>query len=457
LQIPNWVHFVGIGGAGMSAIAQILLDLGYKVSGSDLKSSEVTKRLGKNGAIIFKNHCKSNVLDGVNLIVISSAIPSENEEVKEAEKRGIPVIIRAEMLGKLMKRQKGIAVAGAHGKTTTTSMISLLLQKNNMDPTLVVGGEINDIGSNARFGVGEYLVAEADESDGSFLLLEPYIAVVTNVEDDHLEHYGSIKKIQEAFIEFISKIPPDGKAVLCNDDVFLNEIYKNINRNIVLFGIDNNADYCAKNINFLNGESFSDIFYKGKKLGTLRLSVPGKHNIYNALASLAVGYELGLKFSEMDEILYSFKGVKRRFQFLGEKNGIKIIDDYAHHPTEVKATIEAAKSSYNNRIIVIFQPHRYSRTKQLYKEFGEALINADQVIVTPIYSAGEKKINGVSAEKIVSSAREIAPDKPVLYLQDTNTIMNHLKKIICQGDMIITMGAGDIWKIGDELLQNIGA
>ncbi|MDK2985629.1 MAG: UDP-N-acetylmuramate--alanine ligase [Clostridia bacterium] len=457
MGIPNWAHFVGIGGAGMSAIAQILLESGYKVSGSDLKTSDVTKRLQRYGATIYKGHSKDNVREGVEGVVISTAIPLDNVEVKEAYQRGIPVIKRAEMLGRLMKLQKGIAVAGAHGKTTTTSMISLLLEKGGFDPTVVVGGEVNDIGSNAKKGEGEYLVAEADESDGSFLLLEPFIVVVTNVEDDHLENYGTIREIQNAFKKFIRKVPQEGKIVLCNDDSFLKTLVNDFKNNVVTYGLEHPADFMAKDVTVNNGGTSAKVFYKEQYLGELKLSVPGKHNISNALAAIAVGHGLGLSFQEMAEILKSFRGVKRRFQLIGEKSGIKIIDDYAHHPTEIKATLKAASETHNGRIIAVFQPHRYSRTKQLYREFGEAFEDADQVIITSIYSAGEKEIPGVSAEKIAQIAREKKPGKKVLYLPDTNSILNYLHENVQSQDMIITLGAGDIWKVGVLFAQKLGA
>jgi len=392
----DWVHFIGIGGAGMSGIAKVLLDLGYKISGSDLNVTETTKRLGKNGATVFTGHKASNVQKGIDVVVVSSAIPEDNDEVKKAQEFNIPVIQRAEMLAKLMENQKAICVAGAHGKTTTTSMIALVLEKNNLDPTVVVGGELNDIGGNAKLGRGEYLVAEADESDGSFLKLLPWATVVTNIEDDHLDHYGTLENIVEAFRQFINLGSPQGFSILCIDNTFVKKLADQIPGKLITYGIQENAQYTAKDIVYEGLLTKAKIYFNDNLLGTLELNVPGKHNISNALAAISIGHQLGIDFQDIKEALKGFKGVQRRFQLIGKVNNVQVVDDYAHHPTEIKATLEAARNSHSGRLIAVFQPHSYTRTKFLAKEFAASFKAADKVILAEIYSAGEKPIPGVS-------------------------------------------------------------
>jgi len=404
----DWVHFIGIGGAGMSGIAKVLLDLGYKISGSDLNVTETTKRLGKNGATVFTGHKASNVQKGIDVVVVSSAIPEDNDEVKKAQEFNIPVIQRAEMLAKLMENQKAICVAGAHGKTTTTSMIALVLEKNNLDPTVVVGGELNDIGGNAKLGRGEYLVAEADESDGSFLKLLPWATVVTNIEDDHLDHYGTLENIVEAFRQFINLGSPQGFSILCIDNTFVKKLADQIPGKLITYGIQENAQYTAKDIVYEGLLTKAKIYFNDNLLGTLELNVPGKHNISNALAAISIGHQLGIDFQDIKEALKGFKGVQRRFQLIGKVNNVQVVDDYAHHPTEIKATLEAARNSHSGRLIAVFQPHRYTRTKFLAKEFAASFKAADKVILAEIYSAGEKPIPGVSTENILDNMRFVA-------------------------------------------------
>ncbi|KJS83857.1 MAG: UDP-N-acetylmuramate--alanine ligase [Peptococcaceae bacterium BICA1-8] len=434
----------------MSGIAKVLLDLGYKVSGSDLNMTDTTKRLQENGALVYSGHRADNVVEGVDTVVVSTAIPGENEEVKKAQKLNISVIQRAEMLAKLMQNQKAICIAGAHGKTTTTSMIALVLEKNNFDPTVVVGGELNDIGGNAKLGRGEYLVAEADESDGSFLKLLPWSTVITNIEDDHLDHYGSLENIIQAFNEFVDLGGPTGFSVLCVDNPYVKELAKHVPGKLITYGLTESADYTARDIVYEGLVTKAQIYYKENFIGELELNVPGKHNISNALAAISVGGEFGIENSEILKALKSFQGVQRRFQLIGKVNNIQIVDDYAHHPTEIKATLLAARNSHNGRIIAIFQPHRYTRTKFLAKEFGQSFIMADKLILDEVYSAGEKLIPGVTTQNIVEN---LPAETDVAYFKEYKDIMNYLASIVKPGDLVITLGAGNIWRVGVDLVD----
>jgi UDP-N-acetylmuramate--alanine ligase len=452
----KWIHFIGIGGSGMSGIAKVLVELGYRISGSDLQISDVTKRLEASGATIYLGHEEKNLDSQVESVVVSSAIPRNNAEVMKARSLGIPVIQRAEMLGQLMKRQKGVAIAGAHGKTTTTSMVSLMLEKNGLDPTVVVGGELNDIGGNAKLGKGEYLVAEADESDGSFLKLQPKITLVTNIEDDHLDYYGSRENIERAFSEFITSTPEHGFTVLCLDDPVLQRLITRLRNGKKLFtyGFTDEADYYAKDL-ILNGtQTKAQIYCHGKHLGQLCLSIPGKHNILNALAAVVIGMNCGLDFDGIATSLQSFGGVQRRFQKIGVVDDIVIYDDYAHHPTELKATLSAARTMNPKRLIAVFQPHRYSRTQLLFREFGSAFEEADVLIVDKIYPAGEKPIQGVDTQLIVNEISQQTGQK-VEYLTEKEAILSRLLQIVTPGDLVITLGAGNIWNVGCELYETL--
>lgn len=447
------IHFIGIGGAGMSGIAQILLELGgYNISGSDLKTSEITERLVKLGAVVYLGHHENNLDQRVQKVVISSAIPLNNPEVVKAKNLGIAVIQRAEMLNYLMERQKGIAIAGAHGKTTTSSMISLLFDKNNLDPTVVLGGEFNDIGGNAKLGRGEYMIAEADESDGSFLKLHPRITVVTNIEDDHLDFYGTREKIKEAFTEFILKTPEDGFAVVCIDDPGVATIVSKIEGKVKLikYGFSSQADYVARDLRFEGLKTRFLVEKAGIVLGEVILRIPGKYNVYNALAAVAVGMECGISFVNIAKSLLAFRGVHRRFEKVGEVKGVYIYDDYAHHPSELKATLEAAKLMGAKRVIAIFQPHRFSRTQFLKQEFGNAFQDADLLVMTEIYSAGEKPIQGVSAQLLLEEI-ERQTGQRAKYIPDKNLIAMQLTEIVQPGDLVLTLGAGDIWSVGVAL------
>lgn len=440
----NRIHFIGIGGTGMSGIAKILMNLGYEVSGSDLKESEAVHRLKDTGAKVHIGHRASNV-SGADLVVFSSAIPSTNPEYIKAMESKIPIVHRADMLSLLMAPKKGIAISGAHGKTTTTSMISLLLEKNGFDPTVIIGGELNDIGGNATLGKGDYLVAEADESDGSFLKLKPYVAVVTNIENDHMDYYKNMENMRNAFTRFVNNIKNGGFAILCTDNDNVRQIVKNIDKEYYTYGINYQADYMAKNI-VVNGMKTSfDIYFKGENLGSMELNVPGMHNIYNATAAVAVGDRLGIEFKDMAEVLMTFRGVQRRFQILADVNNIKVIDDYGHHPTEIKATLKAARLCKPRKIYAIFQPHRYTRTKLLVEEFGRAFEDADEVIVTKIYSAGESPIPGVSSQLICDAIRRNG--KSFTYIENKEDIPEFIVKKLEPGDFAITIGAGDICNI----------
>ncbi len=445
------IHFVGIGGSGMSGIAEVLINLGYKVSGSDLKETEVTKRLADLGGRIFIGHYKDNVNE-VHVVVTSTAVDKNNVEVKEAERRNIPVIPRAEMLAELMRLKYAVAVAGTHGKTTTTSMVAWVLAKGGLDPTVVVGGRFNNIGGGAKLGNGEYLVAEADESDGSFLKLTPTIAIVTNIDNDHLDYYGNLDSIKEAFVQFVNKIPFYGCAILCNDDVNLKSIYGRIKRKYFTYGINTPSDFLARNIKYGKFGSEFDVEQKGKKLGRVQLSIPGVHNISNALSSIVCGLELGIDFSYIAEALKDFQGVKRRLEVIGKEKEILIIDDYGHHPTEIQSTLLTIRKTWpKRRIISIFQPHRYTRTRDLYEKFGESFGNADMVKLLDIYPAGEKPLPGVKATLILESIKRNGKD--VRYFSSDDDLKKDLFNVLRPDDIVVTLGAGDVWKIGKSLME----
>lgn len=452
-EIPERVHFIGFGGAGMSGLARILLDLGHTVSGSDLAKTPVIGRLESLGATGYKGHAAENLGDA-ELVVVSTAIKGDNPELTKAREMGTPVVHRGELLAMLMKRQRGIAVAGAHGKTTTTSMLALVLEKNNLDPTIIIGGELNDIGGNAKLGRGKFLVAEADESDGSFLKLFPNVVFITNVEDDHLDYYGSVEKIKEAFCTFINKVPPEGMAVACLDDPGVREVLKNYSGPLLTYAIrSDSANYTMTDIKY-NGEYFTgQVKFMGQRLGLLELQVPGQHNLLNALGVVAAAHWAGVDFEGTASALKEFKGAGRRFQLMGEVNGIRVIDDYAHHPTEIKATLSAARQVARGRVICIFQPHRYSRTAQLYRRFGVAFGDADILVLDQIYPAGEKPIEGVSAGLIKSAVEQTGQE--VKYFAGQEEIVSYVAENAKPGDMIITMGAGNIWSAGVDLVKRL--
>ena len=445
------VHFVGIGGAGMSALAKILVEKGYNVSGSDVKESVMTGILRDLGAKVFIGQRAENVQD-TEAIVVSSAIRENNPEVVEAKRLGLKRLHRSDVNAFLINNSKGIAVAGAHGKTTTTSMLGVSLDYEGVSPSIIIGGEVDYLGSNAKLGKSDYLVSEADESDGTFLKYYPYIGIVTNVENDHMDHYGTMENIIKAFTQFLNQIREDGWGVVCFDNENIRNIVKNVNRKIVSYAIDHEADYVAANIKAdASGTSF-DVIHKGENLGTVKLNVPGRHNVLNAMACVVTGITLGQSVAQMAEGLTMFNGAKRRFQTKGKAHGVWVVDDYAHHPTEIATTLKAARQTHPKRLVCAFQPHRYSRTQLLQKEYGSCFRDADLLVLTDVYSAGEDPIPGIDGELLVKEVAEQTGQKTV-YIKDKKEIAAYLKSIAQEGDLIMTMGAGDIVKCGEELVE----
>lgn len=438
----------------MSAIARVMLEMGYTVTGSDVASQELTEKLAAKGAKIYIGHTAEQV-HGADLVVYSTALPKDNVERVEAEEMGIPILHRSQMLARLLNERQGVAVAGAHGKTTTSSMIALVMEQCGTDPTYIIGGEIMDIGTNAKAGQGKFVVAEADESDGSFLQYHPALGVVTNIEADHLENYGGdFGRLKEAYVQFLNQIKPDGKAVVCGDDANIKELLPKLSCKVITYGIDGDSDYRAENINLGDRHVTFVMKHGDSELGAVELSVPGKHNVYNAMATIIVCLEAGIPFEAITKAITGFHGAKRRFQVLGENNGILIIDDYAHHPTEIEATIAAAKAT-GKRIIAVFQPQRYTRTFFLLDAFSRAFGEADEVIITDIYSpAGEKQIEGVHSSKLVDLIKTNS-NPGARYLPTKQDVIADLRDRLQPGDLVLTMGAGDIWKVGDELARTL--
>jgi len=450
------IHFVGIGGIGMSGIAEVLLNLSYTISGSDIEMSDITSRLESLGATICRGHRPSNLIDA-DVVVKSTAVGESNPEVMEAHRRNIPVIPRAEMLAELLKMKYSIAVSGSHGKTTTTSMISTVLAHGGLDPTMVIGGRLDSIGSNARLGEGDIIVAEADESDGSFLQLNPYIAVITNIDREHLDYYPGIGEIKDAFLKFANSVPFYGAAILCGDCDNVRDILSRIKRKVVTYGVHNDADFRATDISFNGLTSRFSLYRREALLGEVEMQVPGLFNVYNSMAAVAVSLELGMEFSTIKEGLSAYKGVHRRLDIQGEADGVIVIDDYGHHPTEIKAVLEAAKNAWKDRrLVVVFQPHRYSRTKALFDEFLDSFDDADALILTDIYAACEKEIKGVHSMNLGKGIKDHGHGD-VIYLSSFKEIVDHLSESVKPGDVIITLGAGDVWKTGVELLERLRA
>jgi UDP-N-acetylmuramate--alanine ligase len=445
------IHFVGIGGIGMSGIAEVLINLDYQVSGSDLKESDITRRLASLGGTIAYGHKAENLAE-VDVVVTSTAVNLENPEVQEAHRRKIPVIPRAEMLAELMRMKHGIAIAGTHGKTTTTSMVATVLSHGDIDPTVVIGGRLDSIGSNAKLGQGEYLVAEADESDGSFLKLSPTIAVVTNVDEDHLDYYRDLDEIRETFVDFINKVPFYGLVVLCLDDENLQGMIPEVKKRLVTYGLASQADFQASDIEHKADRTSFMVHFRGEALGRLSIRMPGQHNVLNALAAVAVGMELDMPFAAIAEGFQDFGGVGRRFQIKGEAQGIMVVDDYGHHPVEIKATLSAACAGWPRRVVAVFQPHRYSRTEALFDDFLVAFYQADHVAVMDVYAAGEEVRPEVSAENLANGISEHG-HKSCCYTGDTEATVEHLQAVLQPGDIVITLGAGNVWQVGEELLN----
>ncbi|MGC2194036.1 MAG: UDP-N-acetylmuramate--L-alanine ligase [Terriglobales bacterium] len=455
------IHFVGIGGIGMSGIAEVLLNLGYKVSGSDLKKSAVTERLASLGATTFEGHGVENV-QGAEVVVTSSAIAADNPEVAEARKLHIPVIQRAEMLAELMRLKYGIAIAGMHGKTTTTSMVAAVLAAGGLDPTVVVGGRVDAMGSNARLGKSHYLVAEADESDRSFLKLSPILSVITNIDREHMDCYRNMRDVRQTFLEFMDRVPFYGMIVACNDDPLLRKLLPQVQRRVVTYGVRRGSDFLIKpgTIEQQPGEhrplSHFRVSYRGKHLDDFTLHVPGAHNILNATAAIAVGIGLDLPVASVRTALENFRGVDRRFQLRGKVAGVSVVDDYGHHPTEIQATLAAAKQCGFGRIHVIFQPHRYTRTKALMDEFTHAFRDADALCILDIYAASERPIEGITGEVLANRIRETAR-QDARYLPSFAEVVEVVANEAEDGDVILTLGAGSVSQLGPMILEKLQA
>ncbi|MFO0601854.1 MAG: UDP-N-acetylmuramate--L-alanine ligase [Polyangiales bacterium] len=449
------IHFIGIGGIGMSGIAEVLLSLGYQVSGSDLKASDATRRLDALGARTYAGHRAENLAD-VDVVVYSSAVPRDNPEVALAREKGIPVIPRAEMLAELMRLKYGIAIAGSHGKTTTTSLVATALTAAGLDPTVVIGGKLNAIGTNAKAGAGELLVAEADESDGSFLKLTPTVAVITNVDPEHLDHHRTYEALKTAFVDFAQRIPFYGLAVVCLDHPAVQEILPRIDRRHVTYGTNPQADYVASAPRFQGTTTSFEVTRRGEALGRFAVRVPGQHNVLNCLAVIAVCDELDVPLDVVREALANFEGVQRRFTIVGEVDGVTMVDDYGHHPAEVEATLQAAKAGFGRRVVAAFQPHRYSRTRDLFHEFTRAFNQADVLVVTEVYAAGEAPIEGATGERLADAIRRHG-HRHVVYEPDKAKVVDRLEAIAQRGDMVIALGAGDINQSVRSLHQRLAA
>ena len=447
------VHFVGIGGIGMSGIAELLLNLGYKVSGSDLRQTDITRRLKDMGGTIYVGHQRKSV-SGADVVVTSSAVNEKNPEIQAAYEAHIPVIPRAEMLAELMRLKKyGIAVAGSHGKTSTTSIVGWLLAEAGLDPTVVIGGKVNSLGTNAKLGSGEFLVAEADESDGSFLKLSPVLEIVTNIDLEHLDHYRDLDEIKATFLEFIDKIPFYGAAIVCLDDPNIADLLPHIKKRIITYGLTSQADVYARTIATKGLVSTFEVCRGKEVMGEITFNLPGQHNVYNALAAIAVGFDLDIPFDVIQQALASFTGVQRRMQIKGECDGITVVDDYGHHPTEIKATLSAMRAAWpKRRIVVMFQPHRYTRTAGLFKEFSTAFHEANVLLLTEIYAAGEQPIDGVSGVLLLDEIKRHG-QKEAHFVAEVASLPVTVRTMLQPGDVVLTLGAGNIWTAGEELLK----
>ena len=444
------IHLVGIGGSGMSGIAEVLLSTGYAVSGSDAKSTPVTERLRRLGAKIHEGHQAQNV-QGAHVVVVSTAVPADNPETLEAHKLKIPVIPRAEMLAELMRLKVGIAVAGAHGKTTTTSMIAAILAAADLDPTFVVGGRVNHAGSNAQVGRGEYMVVEADESDRSFLLLAPVIAVVTTIDREHLDQYASLEEIQDTFLQFVNRVPFYGEVVLCLDEPNVQAIVPRVKRPLITYGVSSQADLIISDVKLRGLSSEFRLTYRGEDLGVFHLaSPPGMHNVRNAAAAAAVALALNVPADLIREGLTHFSGVGRRFEVKGNFSGVTLIDDYGHHPAEIRATLEAARGCGFKRLLILFQPHRYTRTQHLWEDFRRSFNDADVLVITDIYAAGERPIEGITGEKL-AEAISSAGHKNVVYSSTLQGGIEFMLREAREGDAVLTIGAGSVGRVTDEL------
>jgi UDP-N-acetylmuramate--alanine ligase len=450
------LHFVGIGGIGMSGIAELLLNLGYEVSGSDLHASPITERLESLGGRIFIGHRADQVGDA-HVVITSSAVSGNNPEVAEARERGIPVIPRVEMLAELMRSMKyGVAVAGSHGKTTTTSLLAGVFEAAELDPTVVIGGRLQAWGTNARLGKGDFLIAEADESDGSFLKLSPTLAVVTNIDAEHLDYYESFEELRRSFLQFLNSVPFYGTSVVCLDDEVIREIIPSVTRNLTTYGFTSEADVRASDVSVdPEGTSFT-CHAGGERLGDVRLKIAGRHNALNALATIAVALEVDIDFQVIADALSEFSGTDRRFQHIAAIDDILIVDDYGHHPTEIRAVLATAREAFDRRTIVCFQPHRYSRSQLLHEEFSRAFDQADTLLVLPIYAASERPILGVTSSAMAAAIREHGHED-VRTPESLEEAIETLADEVRGGDLVLTLGAGDVWKVGPALAERLGA
>ena len=448
------VHFVGIGGVGMSGIAEVLLNLGYDISGSDLQETDATRRLRSLGAEVHIGHDAANLAEALSVVVISTAVKFSNPEVVAAKERQIPVIPRAEMLAELMRMKYGVAVAGSHGKTTTTSMIGHVLTEAGMDPTLVIGGRVRSLAGNAQMGKGDILVAEADESDGTFLLLSPAVAVVTNIDREHIEYYGTTEELADAFLEFINKVPFYGIAALCLDHPTVRGLLPRVKKRVVTYGLSADADFTAADVRIRQMESRFSVRYRGRALGTVALPMPGRHSVANALAAIAVAGELGIDFAAAAAALGEFAGIHRRSEIKGEIAGVLVMDDYGHHPTEIEATLRAIIEGWDRPLTVVFQPHRYSRTKDLFEDFVPAFDRAHRLILTEIYAAGEEPLPGTSGEELYRAIRRRG-HMDVEFIAEKDEVAVRLLPRLVDGDMVLTLGAGDIYKVGETLIESL--
>lgn len=446
------VHFIGIGGAGMSAIAKVLLTQGYQVSGSDLKESRYTKALQELGAQVFIGHARQN-LNSPDLVVISSAIPAHNAELVAAKKQNLPILSRAEMLGQIVNQKETVAVAGTHGKTTTTSLIAYLLQTAGLEPTFLIGGELNDIGSNAFYGHGRYCVVEADESDGSLINIKPKIEVITNLDTDHLDHYHSFDHLVETFKLWTSFLPPDGLLIVNEQVLSYEGILSMCRAPVITYGAGKQADYYYETVELSGFSSQFKVFTGSKCLGSFKLNIPGVHNIENAVAAVALSQHLNIDIKVVYKALSTFTGVKRRWHLVGKSRGISIIDDYAHHPTEIKAIIKAAKNGLFSRIIFVFQPHRYTRTQLLAQEYRDCFQGVDLLVLTDVYGAGEDPLPGISGKTLVDQVCQSLNPPRLAYIPDKLQIKDYLMTELKSGDLVLTVGAGDVWMVGYELLN----
>ena len=446
------IHFVGIGGIGMSGIAEILARLDYTVSGSDLKASANTRRIEALGCTVFLGH-EAKHIQGADVVVTSSAVAKTNPEVVAAKKGGIPIIQRAEMLAELMRLKYSIAVAGAHGKTSTTSITAAILEEGGLDPTVVIGGVLKSKGTNAMHGLGDFIVAEADESDGSFLKFSPSIAIVTNIDREHLDHYKNLAAIKKAFVQFTDRVPFYGLSILCMDNESVQEILPEISGRYTTYGLNTRADYQARNISFEGRQSRFTVYHHDECLGEITLNLPGVHNVTNCLAAIAAGRELDIDFSVIKKALETLQGVKRRLEKKGDRDGIMVVDDYGHHPTELKTTLLAVRESWpEKRIVGVFQPHRHTRTDSLFDEFTRAFYHTDHLVMLPIYAAGEKPIEGVSSQSL-AAAIEKRGHESVVCCDDFDHAIDHLEGFLEEGDILLTLGAGDVVKLGETYLS----